>query len=86
MIYFRLTKPAIEIKENEIVVQNRWGKFISVMPLESYSLIDSTDFFAFRKGKENDITMELNFISKSEWPKLINELNELPFINAKNAQ
>jgi len=84
IIFFRLKKPSIEIKENKIIVQTKFGNFVDVKPFESYEVVYSNEFFAFRKDSQNDITVELGHIRKTDFPDLKGELSKLPFINYQN--
>jgi len=84
VLYLRVTKPSVQILNDKVVVQSKLGKFIEVSPFADYRLIFSEDFFAFRKGKENDITVELEHIKKNEFQELKAHLTKLPFLGSQN--
>ena len=59
--------------------QTKMALTIKVAPFFDYRLVFSADFLAFRKGKENDITVELEHIKKEEFETLKSHLTNLPF-------
>ena len=79
ILFLRVTRPSVEILNDRVVVQNKFGRFIEVAPFFDYRLVFSADFLAFRKGKENDITVELEHIKKEEFETLKSHLTNLPF-------
>jgi hypothetical protein len=79
IIHNRLTKPSLEILKKKIIVQTKFGGFKEVNPINEYRVIYSKDFFAFRRGKENDVTVEIGHIKKDEFQKIKEYLNQMPF-------
>jgi len=76
-----MKRPALEIETDRIIVQTKFGKFKEVRPISEYKVIYSTDFFAFRRGKENDISVDKHFISKKDFIPLQEKLKSMPFLD-----
>ena len=79
ILYLRVTRPSVEILNDRVIVQSKFGRFIEVAPFCDFRLVFSADFLSFRKGKENDITVELEHIKKEEFETLKSHLTNLPF-------
>ena len=71
----------MEVFEDEIHVQGYWGTMTTIKPFHEYSFVISSDFFAFRKGKENDIFVYLGLANKQDREYLVNYFKKLSFLS-----
>ncbi|MDH5426374.1 MAG: hypothetical protein OEY29_15405 [Gammaproteobacteria bacterium] len=72
-------KPTVIINKNHLVISNILGKETNIAPITEYSLINSNDYFGFRKGDNQDIILNRNFFNQEEAATIINALKELSF-------
>lgn len=72
--------PTLSITKDTITLCNQYGKIYVVNPINSYSLVISNDYLAFRKDEQQDVMVNIQFFNKFEWYNLIKFLKDLPFI------
>ena len=72
-------KPTIAINNESLVISDMLGRESLITPINEYSLINSNEYFGFRKETNQDLILNRNIFNQEEAATIINSLKSLPF-------